>query len=84
MGVHDEELLLEFIEKNHLLQQNKIAYYESTFEDKQWYQLLYGIYPTRPDAESAVAKLPENIRRAGPWIRRLSTIQMVIRERELQ
>jgi len=84
MGVHNEELLLDFIEKNQLLQQNKIAYYESTFEDKQWYQLLYGMYPTRPEAESAVDQLPENIRRIGPWIRSLSTIQKVIRERELQ
>ncbi len=83
MGVHNEELLLDFIRKNQLLKQYKIAYYESTFENQQWYQLLDGIYPTRQEAESAVAKLPENIRRTGPWIRRLSSIQKVIRERSM-
>jgi len=84
MGVHEEQLLLDFIERHQLWQHNEIAYYESTFEDKRWYQLLDGIYPTRQDAESAIAGLPENIRRSGPWIRRLSSIQKVIRERGIQ
>lgn len=84
MGVHNEQSLLDFIKKNQLLQHNEIAYYESTFQGKDWYQLLYGIYPTKPDAELAANKLPEDIRRAGPWIRRMSTVQKAIKDRGLQ
>jgi DamX protein len=84
LGVHNEQFMLDFIRKNKLLQQNEIAYYESTFQGKPWYQLLYGIYPTRQAAEEAADNLAENIRRAGPWIRRMSTIQKTIRDRGLQ
>ncbi|UCD82551.1 MAG: SPOR domain-containing protein [Desulfobacterales bacterium] len=84
IGVHKEQSLFDFIKKNQLLQQNEIAYYESTFQGKAWYQLLYGVYPTKQAAEEAADKLAENIRRAGPWIRRLSTIQKAIEERGIQ
>jgi DamX protein len=84
MGVYNEQSLLDFIKKNQLLEQNEIAYYETTFQGKAWYQLLYGIYPTKQAAEAAAAELPENIRRAGPWIRRISTVQQAIKDRALQ
>ena len=81
MGVHKEGFLLSFIKKNQLLKQNEIAYYQSTFQGKAWYQLLYGIYHTRKEAQLAIAKLPENIRIAKPWIRSISKIQKAIRDR---
>jgi len=81
MGVHNEEFLLSFIKKNQLLEQNEIAYYQSTFNSKAWYQLLYGIYHTKKEAQLAVNKLPENIRKAKPWIRSISTVQKAIREK---
>jgi DamX protein len=81
MGVHHEQSISEFIKKNQLLQQNEIAYYESTFQGKPWYQLLYGLYPTLQAAELAAKDLPENIRQAGPWIRRMGAIQKVINDR---
>lgn len=79
IGVSYEKSMLNFINKNQLLKQNEIAYYESTFNDKPWYQLLYGIYPTKQDARLAAEKLPEDIRqKTGPWIRRLSGVQQTI------
>jgi septal ring-binding cell division protein DamX len=69
---------MDFIKKNQLLQQKEIAYYKSTFKGKPWYQLLYGIYPTKQDARLAAEKLPENIRQAGPWIRSISAVQKAI------
>lgn len=81
MGVHNEQSLMDFIKKNRLLEQNKIAYYESTFQGKAWFQLLYGIYPTKQAAELAADKLPEDIRRAGPWIRSISAVQQAIKKR---
>ena len=84
MGVHNEQSLMDFIKKNQLLGQNQIAYYESSFQGKAWFQLLYGIYPTKQAAELAADKLPENIRRAGPWIRRMSAVHQAIKNRGLQ
>jgi len=78
IGVSNEKSLLDFIEKNQLLKLNEIAYYESTFKGKPWYQLLYGIYPTKQDARLAANKLPENFRPSEPWIRSISAVQKTI------
>ena len=78
IGVSNEASLLDFINKNQLLKQNEIAYYESTFRGKPWFQLLYGIYPDKQSARSAAEKLPEGIRQAGPWIRNIAAVQNAI------
>ena len=78
IGVANEKSLLDFIKKNQLLKLNEIAYYESTFKGKPWYQLLYGIYPTKQDARLAANKLPENFRPSEPWIRSISAVQKAI------
>ncbi len=78
IGVSDEKLMLDFIKKNQLLKQNEIAYYETIYRGKPWYQALYGLYSTMQEALQAADRLPENIRRAGPWIRKLSRVQQAI------
>ncbi len=84
MGVRDEALLFDFVEKNQLLEQNKIAFYQTTFKDKPWFQLLYGIYATKKDAQAAADNLPPKIRKSSPWIRRLSAVQKAIRNKAAQ
>jgi hypothetical protein len=79
MGARKEVLLFNFVEKNLLLEKNEVAYYQSTFKDKPWFQLLYGVYTTRKDAQSAADNLPPTIRKSSPWIRRLSAVQKTIR-----
>jgi septal ring-binding cell division protein DamX len=79
MGVRKEALLFDFVEKNQLLKQNEIAYYKTTFKDKPWFQLLYGIYATKKDAQAAADNLPLKIRKSSPWIRRLFAVQKTIR-----
>jgi hypothetical protein len=79
MGARKEALLFNFVERNQLLQQNEIAYYQTTFKDKPWVQLLYGVYATKKDAQAAADNLPPKIRKSSPWIRRLSAVQKTIR-----
>ncbi len=81
MGARKEVLLHDFVERNQLLKQNEIALYQTTFKDKAWFQLLYGVYATKQDAQSAADNLPLNIRKASPWIRRLSAVQKAIRRK---
>jgi DamX protein len=79
MGVSNESTLPGFIKNNRLLEQNEIAYYQTTFRGKPWFQLLYGIYPSMEEARKAAEKLPEKIRSFGPWIRRVAAVQKSIR-----
>jgi DamX protein len=79
MGVSNESSLIDFIEKNQLLEQNEIAYYQTTFRGKPWFQLLFGVYPDKKEALSAAMELPENLRKSTPWIRGISKIQKSIR-----
>jgi DamX protein len=81
IGVSSEKTMLDFIKRNGMLRHNKIAYYESTFRGQPWFQLLYGIYPDKQTARLAANKLPENIRQAGPWIRKIATVQKTIENR---
>lgn len=78
LGVSNEKSMLDFIKKNQMLIQNKIAYYESTFRDKPWFELLYGIYPDKQAARLAANQLPENLHHAGPWIRSMAVVQKEI------
>jgi DamX protein len=84
MGVYNEQSLLDFIKRYQILEQGEVAYYETLFQGRPWYQLLYGLYPTKQAAQLAADELPENIRRAGPWMRRLASIQQAIKERRIQ
>ena len=79
MGVRKEELLFDFVENTQWLEQYEVAFYQTTFKDKPWFQLLYGVYPTKKDARSAADALPPKIRESSPWIRRLSGVQKAIR-----
>ena len=80
MGVRNEALLFDFVESAQLLEQNEIAFYQTTFKDKPWFQLLYGVYPTKKDAQSAADAFAPKIRKSSPWIRRLSAVQKAIRK----
>ena len=84
MGARDDALLFEFVNRNQLLEQNEIAYYQTTFKGRPWFQLLYGIYPSKRDAQSAAEAFPPEIRKSSPWIRRLSGVQKAIRKYKVQ
>ncbi len=81
MGVRKEALLFDFVARNQLLKKNEIAFYQSMFKSKPWFQLLYGVYVTKKDAQSAADNLPPKIRKSSPWIRRLSAVQKAIRSK---
>ena len=79
MGARKEALLFNFVARNKLLEQNEISFYQTTYKDKPWFQLLYGVYATKKDAQSAADNLSPKIRKSSPWIRRLSAVQKTIR-----
>lgn len=84
MGARKEALLFSFVARNQLLKQDAIAYYQTTFKDKPWFQLLYGVFATKKEAQTAADNLSPKIRKSSPWIRRLSAVQKAIRKKAAQ
>ena len=79
LGVRNEESLLNFIKAYKLLQNQNVAYYQTVYKGKQWYPLLYGVYPTKSEAADAVKELPEKVQKSIPWIRKISAIQKEVK-----
>ncbi|MCB1859125.1 MAG: SPOR domain-containing protein [Gammaproteobacteria bacterium] len=51
--------------------QDQMAFFRTTFNDRDWYILLYGKYENFSDASRAFNQLPDYLRVYGPWIRRI-------------
>ena len=79
LGVRNEESLLNFIKAYNLLQNQNVAYYQTVYRGKQWYPLLYGVYPTKSAAADAVKALPDKVQKSIPWIRKISAIQKEVK-----
>lgn len=80
LGVRDEKAVLKFVEKHRPW--NHAAYFQSDYKGKNWFSLLYGIYSTRKEALSAKEKLPEEIRKSSPWIRKMSSVHNAIKKKK--
>jgi DamX protein len=78
LGVRNEESLLNFVKEHKLLLNQNVAYYKTTYKGKQWYPLLYGVYPTKSEAAEAVKELPEKIQKSIPWLRKMSAVQQEV------
>lgn len=80
LGVRYEKAVLKFVEKHRLW--NQAAYFQSNYKGKNWFSLLYGLYPTRKEALLAKKKLPEEIRKLSPWIRKMSSVHNAINDKQ--
>jgi DamX protein len=74
LGVRNEESLLNFVKVHKLLLNQNVAYYKTVYKGKQWYPLLYGVYPTKSEAADAVKELPDKVQKSIPWIRKMSAV----------
>jgi type II secretory pathway predicted ATPase ExeA len=80
LGVRDEKAVLKFVGKHRLW--NQAAYFQSNFKGKDWFSLLYGLYPTSKEALLAKEKLPEEIRKLSPWIRKMASVHNAITDKK--
>jgi len=80
LAVRQEKSLLKFIEDTRLTNRGRVAYFRAKLKGRDWYRLLYGVYPSKKNADSALDNLPSNIRQLSPWIRRIAPIQRAIEE----
>lgn len=49
--------------------------YKTVRSGRQWYVLVYGVYPTMRAAKQALTVLPQEIQKDKPWIRSLKQVQ---------
>ncbi|MEE2729653.1 MAG: SPOR domain-containing protein [Pseudomonadota bacterium] len=53
----------------------KLTYYKTQRNGAPWYVVVQASYPSYDAAKSAVGKLPQNLQKQGPWIRKIEAIQ---------
>jgi outer membrane protein assembly factor BamD len=71
-----EAVLRSFIRRHRL---ETTAYFQTKVSGQRRYSLLYGTFDTLDDARAAAEKLPAELRRERPWIRRMADVQALIR-----
>lgn len=72
LGSYHKDLALKELHAKHL--SGKAHVYQTKYNNKDWYVLLYGQYSSRNEAESA-AKSLEATMKQKPWVKPVSTIQ---------
>lgn len=74
MGLHDLQAFKKLLGAEN--SPNMIVF-KTEYQKKEWYVLLFGIYPTQEQATAALNTLPENFRMSGtqPWVRNVAGVQ---------
>jgi len=74
MGLHDLQAFKKLLGTENSA--NMIVF-KTEYQKKEWYVLLFGIYPTQEQATAALNTLPENFRMSGtqPWVRNVAGVQ---------
>ena len=70
LGTHQKNTLPEYLKKFAL--KNDAATFKSKRNNKDWFTLIYGQYPTKTAAQNAAKQLPKGV--AKPWIRSFASI----------
>ncbi|MEJ2390923.1 MAG: SPOR domain-containing protein [Gammaproteobacteria bacterium] len=76
-GSHELKNARTFIRQHKLGDQAK--YFTSQVKGKTWYSVIYGVYPDKSAAHSAINTLPSSLKRIKPWVRRFGDIQASVR-----
>lgn len=76
MGSHNPRALEDFVKQNGL---SGAFYYSMSAHDGNWYNLIYGTYPSKQSASAAVSKLPASVQKLHPWIKPMRVVQQQIK-----
>jgi DamX protein len=75
VATRSEMAVSRFIEEHNL--GGNTGYFTHQQDGATWYTLVYGSYPSRDAAKSAIATLPPTLRKASPWVRKFGDIQQL-------
>lgn len=77
LGTRSRQAALDFIKAQ--AGQADLGYFETLHEGQPWFVVTLGAYANRSQAQQAVARLPEPLRKQQPWPRSLGSIQQSLR-----
>ena len=72
MSGRNESAIKSFIKQNKL--EGKAVYFKSLKDHQTRFVLVFGSYPDRSNAQSAIQKLPASLQKSKPWARNFSSI----------
>lgn len=79
LGAYDKGTLEKFLTQ-HSLSSQKVAMFKTIFNHKEWYVLVYGVFPNRTEAIAALEALPDPLKQTTqPWVRTLGNVQKLIK-----
>ncbi len=59
--------------------QSEVAFYEVSFKGRSWFTLIYGEFEDAQKAKKALQKLPDEIKKWSPLIRKFSDMQEAVK-----
>ncbi len=72
MSSGKEASIVSFIKKRRL--ESDTAYFRTLRNGKDWYAVVYSVYPSRDAAVAAASQLPDSLSDIKPWIRGMDSI----------
>ena len=69
LGALQKKSVFSFIRQHHLSDTSRI--YQTKLQDKPWYILVQGHYPSYSQAKEKLQQLPDFLKENGPWIKKL-------------
>lgn len=76
LGTHELSNLQKFTKRySHI---TEFAMFKTTYRNKDWYVLVYGIYSSRAEAQAALKEMPAELKNTKPWIRSIASVQELI------
>ncbi len=82
LGSRNEAAIKRFIKANKLLGQAK--YFHTRYDTRDWYTLVYGVYPSRAAATKAIKDLPPALQNVSPWARSFASIHKDLHQSKAQ
>lgn len=80
MGSLEEASVLSFIREQGA-EAAKFSYFESRYQGKPWYVVVYGDYANRDAAVAASKNLPASLVQLRPWAKSFASVQQDIKQR---
>ncbi len=73
LGARQSNSIKKFLRKYTDLN-GKAVYFHTRHDTRDWYTVVYGVYPDRSQAAKAIKRLPKELQKASPWIRSFGSI----------
>ncbi len=79
LGSHIESNAIRFIEG--LNNKANVRYFETLYQGKPWFVVIYGEFDNRDTAIASIPKLPKELQDRKPWARSIASVQSDIQKK---